>query len=97
MIARGEVPVGAPVDKKGAATADLSVMVGIAGRQSYKQHVYADGERFPLVKDTECLIQLVGNGEVAIGGVSYKLLASENHYARIENGKIVSIQGKGRA
>lgn len=96
MIARGVVPVGCPVDKKGAATADLSIMVGIAGRQSYEKHEYADGERFPLLRDRECLIQLVGDGEVTINGTSYRLMKADNHYATIVNGKIVGVLGKGR-
>lgn len=91
MKALGNVPVGAPVDPSGAATEELAFMCGIAGRLSGEQVEYQDGEEFPLVTDKECLIQLVGPGELATNARTYSFGAQDTPYVTIRGGKIVHV------
>jgi hypothetical protein len=91
MKALGRVPVGAPIDPSGAATAELAHMIGIAGRQSGLQVQYEDGEEFPLVTDKECKIQLVGAGEVTTSVRSYQFGAADQPYVTLRAGKIVHV------
>jgi hypothetical protein len=91
MKALGIVPVGAPIDPSGAATAELDFMCGIAGRLSGEQTDYEDGEDFPLVTDKECLIQLVGPGEVTTAMRTYRFGAQDMPFVTLRAGKIVHV------
>lgn len=91
MKALGSVPVGAPVDPSGAATAELEFMCGIAGRTNGHQTEYLHGEEFPLVTDKECLIQVVGTGEITTSVRCYRFVANEQPYVTLRGGKIVHV------
>lgn len=92
MKARGIVPVGAPVDKNGRATADLSAMVGIAARDDGLRHHYDDGEPFELVTDKQCLIHLVAACDVTIRGEAVRLFPGNANYVHIRAGRIVHVE-----
>lgn len=96
MKARGIVPVGVPVDTTGAATARLAEMVGIAGRENGFQVEYRNRQKFNLVTDKECLVQLVGPCDLRLDGTVHRLQASDRPYVTIRHGKIVKIHGAGR-
>jgi hypothetical protein len=85
------VPVGAPVDPSGAATAELAFMCGIAGRIHGEQIEYLDGEDFPLVTDKECLIQLVGPGELTTNARTYNFGTQDQPYVTLRGGKIAHV------
>jgi hypothetical protein len=91
MRALGIVPIGAPVDQAGAATADLEGMAEIAGRLNGLQAAYDDREEFPLVTDKQCLIQLAGAGEVTTSVRTYRFGAGDQPYVTLRDGKIVHV------
>lgn len=91
MKALGTVPVGAPIDPSGAATPELEHMIGIAGRQHGHQLAYEEGEDFPLVTDKECLIQLVGPGQITTPVRTYNFGAQDTPYVTLRGGKIAHV------